>query len=261
MRNWQDVGGFWDSPMRSRTGTVSISSATALAAASLLGLAGLPSEADARQRSACSPTGVRMLAASKSARVYRKRPDKYGYARVYGCLRSRGVPVYLGTDDEDFGSIYSISLAGSFIGYGRSVATGSRTAVHGFNVVNLRSGRQTRFLDRYIVDTTAGQDPTVGQEDELFDLQITPRGSVVWIDEYRPFVPCAEPGRQGCRGESTREVRLVEAGGGPRSILPGEPGTYRVLDSSPDIAKTSLHRRGGLIYWFRGGARQSAQVR
>jgi len=231
--------------------------ASALAVGAFSQLLASPPTADAATRSACSPTGVRTLATSKAARVFRRKPDKYGYASVYGCLYSRGVPVFLGTDDEDFGSVYSISLSGAFIGYGSYVATSSRSGISGFKVRNLRSGRLTRYLSRGVEPDSF---PRVGEEDDLYDLAVTPTGSVAWIDEFRPFIPCPVEGRLGCRGELTREVRLVPAGGGPRRILPGEPGTYRVVDSGPDIAKTSLHRRGGRIYWFRNGERKSLRL-
>lgn len=238
--------------------TIAVVIASALAVGAFSQLIASPPTADAATRSACSPSGVRTLATSKAARVFRRKPDKkFGLARVYGCLYSRGVPVFLGIDDEGAESVYSFSLSGSFIGYGTYNATGSRSYFSGFEVRNLRSGRRTRYLSRHVDSDGYAR---VGEEDDLYDLAVTPTGSVAWIDEFRPFIPCPVEGRLGCRGELTREVRLVPAGGGPRRILPGEPGTYRVVDSGPDIAKTSLHRRGGRIYWFRNGERKSLRL-
>jgi hypothetical protein len=214
--------------------------------------------AEASPRFACNPKGSRTVGMSREARVY-TRTSKYGDDPAYGCLYRRGVAVNLGANDRfsDFGSIFELRFAGPYLAYGFFTATSSKDGVNGFKVVSLSTGRQRRYLSR---GTPFETFPRPGDDDELHDLTVTPRGSVAWIDEVRPFMPCpppAPPG-SGCRGPATFEVRAAPVGMGPRSL---RYGGYRVLDSGPAIAKTSLHRRGRSIYWFHDGQRRQASLR
>jgi len=216
--------------------------------AALLVLAG-PATADASSRSACNPTGSRTIAKSRTARVFTSRELK-----AYGCLYRRGRSFFLDYN-EDLQGISGVSLAGSYAGFEFTVVSSSGN-VSEVRVVDLRTGRRKRSLSR--TTTAGGASPHPGDtEPVLYDLTVSSSGSVAWIDEVQSFVLCPTqpppPAYQfrTCPGEKNIEVR---------ALGPGDT-SFRVLDSGPGIAKTSLHRRGRSIYWFHDGQRRSAQVR
>lgn len=180
---------------------------------------------EAGDRARCSASRSETVAANRSVRVFRIRSREPGVhvTRYLACYRRTGRTRALGRFDPAIGGVRQIRLAGTFVGY--DVRTSSRNASDAqVRVKNTRTGR-TR---------TARSVPNVLPAS---DLEVTSRGSVVWIR------PVPGPG-------DGYEVRKLDADG------------EDLLDEGVDVIEPrSLAVSGSTAYWTRGGQPRSTTLR
>jgi hypothetical protein len=152
-----------------------------------------------------------------------RRPEGF-----YACdVRSRRLR-YLGEDDPDAGGVRLIRLAGRYVAFEYHLCF-TIYCVHAIVRLNVRSGDQRAF-----------DEPPIGQSeaDNAPDLEVTARGSVVWI-------------------------RAVTTPGAQRfDVVRWDGAKVTVLDSGPldQIDPKSLGISGRRAYWFAGGQARSAVV-
>lgn len=171
---------------------------------------------------ACPTTGV-TIAANEHVRVYRRGSSRSYTA--YACATKTGRVRKLGAFDIEEGGARLFRLAGTRVAFDDlSCGGGSAGCIGGVYVVEVRSG----------VRRGAANASGTGI---ARDLEVTRAGAIAWT--RAPASGAPDPG----------ELRKLDADG------------EVVLDAGSDLDKESLAVSGSTLYWTRGGAPRSAQLR
>lgn len=190
--------------------------ASLIAVAAVAGLAG-PADAGS---SGCTPAGSTTVAAGKAARIFRSHGGAF-----YGCLRSRGVPVFLATKTLPLRTAH---VAGPFAAFSRPPHHDGQTDEDmpaTVSSIGLCRSDARRF--KY----------NVGAGDAVTDLVVSRHGDIAWIARV---------------GGIYRVVKLDTSA----SRRPGS-----VLDRSATIAPRSLTLKSGRVSWRDASVRHSARLR
>jgi hypothetical protein len=192
-----------------------------LVGASLIVALPLVALADARAtRSGCAPAGSRTVVAAKDARVFRSRGGAY-----YGCLLTRGKPVFLATRTLPFDTPRA---AGPFAAF--SLPAHHDGALDDDVPATVRSiGLCRSDARRFKYNTAAGG--------RVSDLVLSRRGDIAWIAR---------------RGGGYRVLKLDATTGRHK------PAT---LAQSATIAPRSLTLKRGRLRWRDGASRRSARLK
>ena len=179
-------------------------------------------EARSARTPACPTTGV-TIAANEHIRVYRRGSSKSYTA--YACATKTGRVRKLGSFDLEGGGARLFRIAGTRVAFDDlDCSGGSAGCIGAVRVVDVKSGARR----------AAGNATGTGI---ARDLELTRTGAVAWTRAPASGQP--DPG----------EVRKLDADG------------EVVLDAGPDLDKESLAVSGSTLYWTRGGAPRSAQLR
>lgn len=176
----------------------------------------------------CRKQGVRLIEQTAHARIFgecRGRELRY-YARLY---RSE-VRIRLDTPRSS-GAITKAALAGRFAAYVETHVAKERLSFS-VAVLDLRS---RRVVHRWNEDSYTPAQRFYG----VADLALTAGGSVAWIDEFNSD---SDP-------TIRYEVRKTD-----------DVGDAVVLDSGPDVNRTSLALSGRTLYWTNANRASSAAL-
>jgi hypothetical protein len=178
--------------------------------------------ADSESAAATCTTKRTTIAANSSAEVFTREVD--GGYEAYGCDRRSRRISRLGTYDAVNGTgPRSFRLSGRFAAWDRLVCIKLDECHAQVGVADLRTGRK-RSSTRTVEGAT-----------EATDLEVTKAGHVAWIRRV---------------GDTpTLEIRTLDSNG------------ETAIDSGSDIDNDSLAVSGNTLYWLRGGAPRSAELK
>jgi hypothetical protein len=177
--------------------------------------------------SACGPRAARTLAADPVARVYASGGE------VYGCAAGGAGAHRLGSSR---GSIASAEVG--------TVRLAGRVAAYELQTAGIDTGRASVEVRRLSTGRLLAQRPattTIGVEgfQSIDALVVKPDGAVAWIATARSIGP----------PRFIRQVERVDARG------------FRVLDSGPRVAPTSLRLRRSTRSWRHRTTEKTATLR
>jgi hypothetical protein len=188
--------------------------------------------------SACRPAGGRVLRRTRSVTVFKRAAFKSN--GIFGCLRGRGAPVYLGDLLELFPS-HTMSIAGPLVAYGYNYFD----RVEEGSAISVTDLRDPEFgLNRDVLLDTSDYATLVA-------TRLRANGSLAWIS-------CPDP---TYGNGSARECRRV--GRAPKHIWVWEArrGYPRLADRGRAIDPRTFRLRGSTVTWRKAGKRHSARLR
>lgn len=186
-------------------------------------------------RSSCVPKRSRTIAVDGGVRVYSRRVGETEARRYYGCVGSRGRPLFLGPPPQnsnlDVFDVRRFRVADPMVAYElQRLEFSHDEGPIDYEIVvrDLRRRQRVRRVDAADVQQRR-REGIDRQRDGVTGLVVTPHGSVAWII-HNPHV---EPRRF--------EVYTADARGRAQ------------VDAGDDIDGHSLSLKGTEVSWRRGG--------